>query len=398
MAEPIDSQTTIYTRERVVQNQVTLDIPSRVVVKVLFIVLAFWIGVNIFGQLRSLVVQLAIAAFIAVAADPIVRRLQRAGLSRGRAVIVVALGGLAAIALLIAIFVPPLVEQAHRLTDAAPSIIRDVRSSSTYHDLDARFGLVEKATDELEHLPKIVAGEIGTIFGVVAAGLFGTITIFFLVMFLLTGGGPLVAGTVRLFPKLTERRWWTIVHGAYTGIGAYVGGALIIALIGGSVVVASAFALGLPYALPLGLWMMLLEVIPMVGATIGAIPVVIVAFVSGGVAQGIVMILIIVVYQQIENIVIQPRVQGKTSQMAPVVVFVSVLAGAQLLGILGALFAVPVAGVIQIFVRQIIAQQGSARLAVPVIGDEQAAAADAVNEDDAANRTPPNSTSTQTPL
>ncbi|MBC7462123.1 MAG: AI-2E family transporter, partial [Thermoleophilia bacterium] len=167
------------------------------------------------------------------------------------------------------------------------------------------------------------------------------------------------------FPRLAERRWWAIIQGAYTGISAYVGGAIIIALLGGGSVALMAFILGLPYALPLGLWMMLLEIIPMIGATIGAVPAVIVAFVVGGPVNGIIMIAFIIVYQQVENIVIQPRVQGRAAALSPLVVFMSVLIGSQILGVLGALFAVPVAGVVQIFMRQVIEQRGTEDMHLP---------------------------------
>jgi predicted PurR-regulated permease PerM len=348
-------------------SRITIDVPSRVVVKVLLLIAVFAVAVNIVTELQGLLVQIAIACFLAVAADPLVRRLQRAGFGRGRAVLTVMLGAFAMLALIVAVFVPPLVEQGDRFITAAPDIVDDVRASSWYQDIDERFDVIGKASEQAEKLPGIVGDQLGSLFGAVAAGVLGTLTILFLVVFLLMGGGQLVTGTVRLFPKVAERRWWNIVQGAYSGIAAYVGGAIIIALCGGTVLTITAVALDLPYALPLGLWMMLLEIIPMIGATIGAVPAIIVAFVAGGMWQGIVMIIIVVVYQQIENILIQPRVQGRAASLSPLIVFLSVLVGSQLLGVLGALFAVPVAGVIQIFLRQLIDDHGSGELQVPRI-------------------------------
>jgi predicted PurR-regulated permease PerM len=140
---------------------------------------------------------------------------------------------------------------------------------------------------------------------------------------------------------------------------------IIIALLGGTSLALMAAILGLPYALPLGLWMMMLEIIPMIGATIGAIPAVIVAFVAGGTIEGIVMLGFVIAYQQIENIIIQPRVQGRQAELSPLIVFVAVLVGSQLLGVLGALFAVPLAGVLQIIIKQIVQEQGSGDLELP---------------------------------
>jgi len=354
------------------QQRVTLDIQSRVVFKVLLIASLFALGISILQQLTGLIVQIAIAAFLAVAADPVVRRLEGRGIARGRAVALVMLAGLAALSLTVAVFVPPLVEQGDKFITAAPDIVNDVQRSELYERVDKQFGVVEAVSDQAAELPSKVSDQIGTVFGAVAAGVFGTITIIFLTVFLLLGGGQVVEGTVRVFPKIAERRWWTIVQGAYSGIAAYVGGAIVIALIGGAVVTLSAFALGLPYALPLGLWMMLLEIIPLVGATIGAIPAVVVAFAAGGVLEGCVMLGIVIAYQQIENLVIQPRVQGRAASLSPLFVFVAVLVGSQLLGILGALFAVPVAGVIQIFLRQLVDDQGNAGVEVPALAPSEA--------------------------
>jgi predicted PurR-regulated permease PerM len=362
-------------------RRVVLDIPARVVFKVMLVASLFWLGIMVLDQLTGLIIQFAIAAFLAVAADPVVRRMQARGVSRGRAVLAVMVGAFAMVGLVIAVFVPPLVDQGNKLVDAAPDIVQDVTHSGWYEQLDKQFGVVETASKQAEKLPGKVSDQLGTVVGVVVAGVFGTITILFLTVFLLLGGGQVVEGTVRVFPKLAERRWWSIIQGAYSGIAAYVGGAIVIALIGGTVMTISAFALGLPYALPLGLWMMLLEIIPMIGATIGAIPAITVAFVAGGVVQGLVMIGIVVAYQQIENIVIQPRVQGKAASLSPFIIFLSVLIGSQLLGVLGALFAVPVAGVVQIFVRQMIEDQGSHDMSMPALAPEDVPQPPDVDED-----------------
>lgn len=362
------------------QSRVLLDVPARVVFKVLLVAGIVWLLAVAVTQLTTLIIQFAIAAFLAVAADPLIRRMERHGLGRGRAVTLLMIAVILALALFVSVFVPPLVEQGDRLIDATPAIIDDIRQSSLYQRADRQFGIVETLSEQAERVPGIVSDQLGSLLASVLAGVFGTITILFLTLFLLLGGGQVVEGTVRLFPTLAERRWWSIIQGAYTGIAAYVGGVVVIALIAGTVMTISAFALGLPYALPLGLWMGLLVIIPLIGATIGAVPAVIVAFVAGGWVKGLVMIGIVVVYQQLENLVIQPRVQGRAASLSPLVVFLSVLVGSHLLGVLGALFAVPVTGVLQIFVRQVIEERGEPVQVPPVDSDAVPAAPD-VDED-----------------
>jgi predicted PurR-regulated permease PerM len=147
-----------------------------------------------------------------------------------------------------------------------------------------------------------------------------------------------------------------LIQGAYTNISAYVGGTLLVATSAGVTMVVSLLILGLPFAGPLGLWMFLFGIIPLVGATIGAVPAIIVAFVAedGGTAKGLILIAIVVGYQQLENLVIQPAIQGRVVSLPPIVIFLSVLIGSQLLGVLGALVAVPMAGIIQIFIKQLL--------------------------------------------
>ena len=328
------------------------------------------LAVNVVLELRGLIVQVAIAAFLAVAADPAVRRLERRGIGRGRAVAAVMIGAFAFVAIVFAVLVPPLVEQGNRFIDAAPGIVEDTRDSRLFRDLDKQYDVVDRASEQAASLPGLVSDQLGTVFGAVAAGVLGTLTILFLVVFLLLGGGQVVEGTVRVFPKLAERRWWTIVQGAYSGIAAYVGGAIVIALCGGTVLAITAAVLGLPYALPLGLWMMLLEIIPMIGATIGAIPAVIVAFVAGGVVEGIVVLAFLVVYQQIENTIIQPRIQSHVVQLPGIAIFFSVLVGGELLGVLGALIAVPIASIVQIIVKQVLVASGRDQIELPQLFDE----------------------------
>ncbi len=357
--------TTPVRTEHAETTRTVLEVQARTVVKVLVVAALCWLAVSVIVELRSLLIQLSIAIFLAIAADPVVRRLQHRGMGRVGGVLIVMSAGFLILAAALSVFIPPLVKQGNRLVDATPGIIDDVRHSSWYERIDERFHVVDRASEQAEKLPGIVGDQLGSLVGTLLSGVLGALTILFLTIFLLLGGAQVARGIVRLAPKLTEPKWWSVVQGTYTGVSAFVGGMIIIALLGGTSLAVVAALLGLPYALPLGLWMMLLEIIPMVGATIGAIPAVIVAFVAGGVTQGIVMLAFVIGYQQLENIVIQPRVQGRQAELSPLIVFGAVLVGSQLLGVLGALFAVPLAGVLQIVARQVIVEQGTQDVELP---------------------------------
>jgi predicted PurR-regulated permease PerM len=139
-------------------------------------------------------------------------------------------------------------------------------------------------------------------------------------------------------------------HDVYRTVGGYVTGNLLISLIAGVGITVVLLIMGVPYAVALGLLVAVLDLIPLAGATIAGIVVVGVSFLHS-VPAGIVVAVFIVVYQQLENHFLQPVIYGRTVQLSPLVVLVAVLVGAALAGILGALAAIPVAGTIQVIVR-----------------------------------------------
>lgn len=353
---------------------VHLNVSTRTVLRLLLVVAIFLALTDAVRQIGGVLIQIVVAAFLAVAADTVVRALQRRGLSRGRAVATFMAGLVAALTLMLLVLVPPVVEQGARLVDDAPQYVDDVRRAEWFQRLDARFDVTDKGLDQLEQLATSVPSQLGTALGAVIGGVFSTITLLFLIVFMLLGGGDLLRGVLRAVPQLTERRAWIVVQGAYRNIGQYFVGALLQGTIAGLSLAIALFLAGVPFALPLGLFMLLLDLIPLVGATIGAIPAVLVAFIAGdhGIWSGFAVLAFIVVYQQIENVVIQPRIQGKVAALPGIMIFVSVLIGAELMGIVGALFAVPVAGVIAIVYRQYLEVTGATDIDLPSVHDQPA--------------------------
>ena len=151
-----------------------------------------------------------------------------------------------------------------------------------------------------------------------------------------------------LLPEESRPRWRQVGHDVYRTVGGYVTGNLLISLIAGVSSGLLLWIVGVPYAVALGLVVALLDLIPLAGATIAAILVVLVAIAASGVTAAIIVAVFFLVYQQLENHVIQPLVYGRTVQLSPLAVLVSVLIGAQIAGVLGALAAIPVAGAVQV--------------------------------------------------
>ena len=177
----------------------------------------------------------------------------------------------------------------------------------------------------------------------------GTVTVAFLTFFMLLEGPAWVERFYGLLKPESQPRWRKVGHDIYRQVGGYVTGNLAISVIAGSLATIALLILGVPFAVALGLVVGLLDLIPLVGATLAAIIVVAVAFLHSPTA-GIVMIVFFVLYQQFENHVLQPLVYHRTVALSPLVILISVLIGAELAGVLGALAAIPVAGAIQVLI------------------------------------------------
>jgi predicted PurR-regulated permease PerM len=153
-----------------------------------------------------------------------------------------------------------------------------------------------------------------------------------------------------LVPEPQQPRWRAVGHDIYRTVGGYVNGNLLISLIAGVASGIVLFALGVPYAVALGLVVALLDLIPLAGATIAAVVVVLVGLAANGLTAAIVLAVFFVVYQQAENHILQPVVYGRTVELSPLAVLIAVLVGAEVAGILGALGAIPIAGAIQVVI------------------------------------------------
>src|SRR5258708_25996345 len=150
-----------------------------------------------------------------------------------------------------------------------------------------------------------------------------------------------------LLPTASQPRWRKVGHDIYRQIGGYVTGNLLISVIAGGLTTLVLLLLGVPYAVALGLIVGLLDLIPLAGATIAAVIIAAVAFLHTIVA-GVIVIVFFVIYQQIENHILQPVVYNRTVALSPLAILVSVLVGAELAGILRALAPIPVRGPIQL--------------------------------------------------
>jgi len=328
----------------------------RAVLIVLGIILAGVVLIEIIRAAQGILIWIFVAIFLALALNPAVEALQRRGVARrGLAVGIVFISAILVIAAIAATIIPTLVSQVNDFVDAVPDYVEDLTAGrGKLGFLEREYQITERVREALgDGGASKLLGFSGTALAVtkgVVTAVVATVTIAFLTFFMLLEGPAWVERFYSLLPAEQQPRWRKIGNDIYRTIGGYVTGNLAISLIAGVVSTAVLLALDVPFAIALGLLVAILDLIPLAGATIAAILVTTVAFLDAT-TSGVIVLIFFILYQQLENHVLQPVVYGRTVQLSPLAVLVAVLIGAELAGVVGALAAIPVAGTIQVVLR-----------------------------------------------
>jgi len=333
---------------------------TRSIAKIFFTLMALVAFVYVLYVVRSVVLLVFIAGFLAVALGPAVDFLSsRAHLPRAGAILLLYLcivGAIVGVGLLV---VPPVVVQVDQLAQDAPGYLADLRSNTTFREYDNKYDLTEKLNEQASSLPSRLGDAAGALqsvtVGVFSAGV-QFITVLTMTFFLLLDGRRFVDFAVGFRGPRREERLRPLAEEIYKSTAGYVAGALTLGTIAGVSAFIVMSILGTPFAVPLAVLMFFLDLVPLVGATIAGVLIAIVTAFSDFPADLIVWVVFFLVYQQIENNVLQPFVYRRAVSVAPLLVIVSILVGSSLLGVLGALVAIPVAAAIQIIVRDFWAQ------------------------------------------
>ena len=327
---------------------------ARQVAKVVLVAAVVAAALYLLYRIRTVVALVFIALFIAVALGRAVDRFERLGLKRWLAILATYLTMLLAVFGLGLLIVPPIVSQTNKFIKNVPHYVDDLQKNKTIRDYDRKYHIIQKLKEGAAKLPSRVGDAVGALRSVtvgVFSALVQLITVLVMAFFMLLDGKRIVAWVFRELGPDRGSRARRIADDIYKSVGGYVVGNLLISLIAGIGTWAVLAILGVPFAVPLGVVMAFFDLIPLVGATIAGILIGIVAAIHNFPGDAIVWVVYLIVYQQIENNVIQPVVYRRTVQLHPLLVIVAVLIGASLLGVLGALVAIPVAGAVQIFAR-----------------------------------------------
>jgi predicted PurR-regulated permease PerM len=330
-----------------------IDFRPRTVLRVLAIIIATAIVLEVIWIARHVISWIFIALFLALALNPAVDWLERRlNDRRGAAAAIVFFAALGAIVGVAFLFIPTLINQVNDFANKVPDYLHDLtKGRGKLGFLQTKYHLVDKAREALHHggaskLFGLSGTALAVAKGVVNAVL-ATVTIAFMTFFMLLEGRNWIESFLRQLPPQTQTRWRRLGRQIYRTVGGYVSGNLLISIIAGGLTTIVLLIMGVPFAIALGLIVAILDLIPLAGATIAAIIVGTVAFLHS-IPAGIVVVVFFIVYQQVENHLLQPIVYGRTVQLSPLVVLISVLIGAELAGVLGALAAIPVAGSLQV--------------------------------------------------
>jgi predicted PurR-regulated permease PerM len=330
------------------------QVSARLVAKVVLVAVAVVAALYFAYLIRDVIGLILIAAFFAVAIAPAVNWLDHRRVPRWLAILLVYLSiaaGIFGIGLLI---VPQLVNGIEDLSADLPGYVDDLRSNETFRDYDDRYQITEKLTEQAQQLPSQLGDAAGTLRDV-TVGVFTRFVQLFSILvitfFLVKDGHRLLEFLYRQVPPERARRLRTIADDVSDAIAGYVFGNFVISILAGLVTFVTLRLLDVPFATTLAIMFAFFDLIPLVGATLGGILVgIVVAFVNFPVGL-VIWAAVLILYQQVENNLIQPFVYGRAVQLHPLIVIVAILVGASLLGVLGALVAIPAAAAIQAVVR-----------------------------------------------
>ena len=341
------------------------NIPLRTIVVTVAIVVATYLAGKLIYRLRDIVVLLLVAGFVAVLLNPIVNLLQRRLVPRrGGAVAIVTFWAVLVFIGLALVFGDPLVRGITHLADQLPTYVANAEHGKDWYGHLVRKYHVQNWVQR--NAPKLVSyGQaLGKPALTIGAGALSLIielfTIFILVLLLLLEGPKM---RVWVLGQMTPGRAATVTRIAgdmRRGITGYMLGNTLTSLIAGVVVFVTLMILGVPYPLLWGLWVALVDYLPMIGGALAGIPTVLFAL-THSLTAGIVTLVVFLVYTQVENHILNPVVMSKTVRISPLLVLIAVLVGASLGslvdglfgGFVAALLAIPLAGALQVLVKEL---------------------------------------------
>ena len=300
-----------------------------------------------------------VSIFLAAGLNPAVLFFQNRGLKRGAAVGAVMACVLIFVAAFIAIAVPPLLDQGNQLIDNAPQLIKDLNNNAFINDLNIKYGVIDSLQTRVDSVIKdgqFAITAFGGVIGVgkaVVSGLVSTITILTLTLYFLASLPQVVEIGLKFVPASRRNRVSKLVNAIISRVGSFVGGQAIIAALAGIFILIMGLIIGMPYAGPLAVIVLVCGFIPLIGHFIGMTIVTLVSL-TASLSIAAIALASYIIYVQIENYVITPRIMKRSLSIPGLVTIIAALLGTSLLGLIGGLLAVPIAAAILLILDEVV--------------------------------------------
>jgi predicted PurR-regulated permease PerM len=331
-------------------QRVEIVIPFRTMVTVLAFGFLVVLAIVSLGTLISIF----LAAVIALGLDPIVGALVKRGWGRGKAALVVFAALFALVFAIVLVTAGPLWEEIKEFFASLPAYWEELKSKDWFQDIVNSAGIDDTITNALKELASGLPDAASALLGI-AGGVFGSllsmVTLTFLALFLLMERPTITAWLFGFTTPEVEQRWSPVVERSILGVSQSLLGNVAISVVAGTVAFLSSWLLGLPFPIVLAVIAGFLDLIPQVGATIASIILVAVAL-TVSTEAAVIMLIIQLIYQQVENYIVYPIVYRQAIEISPFTTIVAVLIASSILGVVGAILALPFAAVIKTVVGE----------------------------------------------
>ncbi|WP_420836147.1 AI-2E family transporter [Arthrobacter alpinus] len=307
---------------------------------------------------ESLLLWIVTALFIALGLDPVVRWLEKRKVPRGLGIVIVLVALLGAVAIFFATLIPTIIEQTTQLVNKAPVWISDFLNSDFFKQLDVQYHVLDTINEQVAKFfqdAQAVGGIFGGVVGVgttIANGLFGTLIVLVLSLYFLASLPSIKKWGYRLAPRSRRARVEELSEEITRGVGNYVIGQVCVAVLNAAYAFVVMTILNVPFTVLLAFMVALMAFIPLVGGTIAAVVVIAVSLTVGW-QTALIYAICYLAYLQFEAYFVSPRIMQKAVAVPGAVAVISVIAGGSLLGVLGALIAIPTAAAVMLLVKEV---------------------------------------------
>ena len=351
-------------------------VPVRTIAASIGLVLATVVVLFLLVEVRRTLIWLVVAAFFAVALYPVVNWLESrvSWCRRSLATLAVYLLVFLVLGGLVAAFAVPLAHQSTTFADQLPGLINDAKAGrGPVGSLLQRTNVLQYVEQNQDRIRQMASGLTTPAAGVlrgVATGIAGAVTIFVLSYLMVLEGPKMTETTLNLLSPQHRDRARRVATDCAKSVTGYISGNLLISVICGVLTYIVLKVMGVPFAGLISLFVAIADLIPLVGATLGAVVATIAGFIHS-VPAGIALIIFFVVYQQLENHLLQPVILSRTVKLNPLTVLVAILVFVELAGVLGALLAIPFAGIVQVIIRDVWDHRRGGLKSEPTIGEDE---------------------------